>query len=42
MLTGRLMATALHILDRYLPAVLSVIYANDLPEEGVGRVEKAA
>jgi hypothetical protein len=36
---GRLMATTMAMLDIYLPAVLSVIYANELPKDAVQRVE---
>ena len=31
----RLMATTMAMLDRYLPAVLSVIYGNELPKDAV-------
>lgn len=35
----RMIGTAIHMLDVYLPAFLSVIYANDAPQEAIGRVE---
>lgn len=31
----RLLATTMLMLDRYLPAVLSVIYGNELPEDAI-------
>jgi hypothetical protein len=35
----RMISTTVNMLDTYLPALLSVIYANDLPKEAVARVE---
>lgn len=35
----RMIGTTLNMLDMYLPAFLSVIYANELPKDAVGRVE---
>lgn len=37
----RIICTALDMLDMYLPAILSVIYANELPEDAIHRVEAA-
>ncbi len=37
----RMIGTAINMLDMYLPAFLSVIYANELPKDAVGRVEAA-
>ena len=37
----RMISTAINMLDMYLPAFLSVIYANELPKDAVGRVEAA-
>jgi hypothetical protein len=37
---GRLMGTTLTMLDLYLPAFLSVIYGNELPEDAVAHIEK--
>ncbi len=37
----RMIGTAINMLDIYLPAFLSVIYANELPKDAVGRVESA-
>ena len=36
---GRLMGTTMAMLDRYLPAILSVIYGNELPKDAVKCVE---
>ena len=36
---GRMISTTLNMLDMYLPAFLSVIYANELPKDAIGRVE---
>lgn len=36
---GRLMGTTMAMLDIYLPAVLSVIYGNELPKDAVRHVE---
>ena len=41
-LVHRLVHTALAMLDRYLPAIMSVIYGNDEPKEAVCRVEALA
>lgn len=35
----RMIGTAINMLDMYLPAFLSVIYANELPRDAVQRVE---
>lgn len=35
----RMISTTLNMLDMYLPAFLSVIYANELPNDAIGRVE---
>jgi hypothetical protein len=35
----RLMGTTMSMLNMYLPAVLSVIYGNELPKDAVSRVE---
>jgi hypothetical protein len=35
----RLIGTTMSTLDMYLPAILSVIYGNDLPKDAVGYVE---
>jgi hypothetical protein len=37
----RMISTTLNMLDMYLPAFLSVIYANELPKDAIGRVEAA-
>ena len=37
---ARLFATSLAMLDRYLPAFLSVVYGNELPEEAIQVVEQ--
>jgi hypothetical protein len=37
----RLIGTTMAMLDRYLPAVLSVIYGNELPKDAIGCVEAA-
>lgn len=36
---GRLFGTTMWMLDTYLPAVMSVIYANELPQDAVRHVE---
>jgi hypothetical protein len=36
---GRLFGTTIAMLDLYLPAILSVIYGNELPEDAVRQVE---
>lgn len=36
---GRVMGTTIAMLDMYLPAVLSVIYGNELPEDAIRCVE---
>ena len=35
----RMIGAAVNMLDTYLPALLSVIYANELPKEAIARVE---
>jgi hypothetical protein len=35
----RMIGTAVNMLDTYLPALLSVIYANESPKEAIARVE---
>lgn len=35
----RLIGTALAMLDRYVPAVLSVVYGNELPEDAIRHAE---
>ncbi len=35
----RMIGAAVNMLDTYVPTLLSVIYANDLPKEAVARVE---
>lgn len=35
----RMMATAIYMLDMYLPAFLSVIYGNELPKDAIRCVE---
>lgn len=35
----RLISTAIAMLDMYLPAILSVIYGNELPKDAIRRVE---
>jgi hypothetical protein len=35
----RMIGTTVNMLDTYLPALLSVIYANESPKEAVSRVE---
>jgi hypothetical protein len=35
----RLIGTTLAMLDRYVPAFLSVIYGNELPKDAIGQVE---
>jgi hypothetical protein len=35
----RLIGTTIAMLERYLPAVLSVIYGNELPKDAIQRVE---
>lgn len=37
---GRTFGAAIVVLDRYLPALLSVIYGNELPVDAVRRVEQ--
>lgn len=37
----RLISTTLNMLDMYLPAFLSVVYANELPKDAIGRIEAA-
>lgn len=37
----RMIGTTINMLDMYLPAVLSVIYANELPQDAIRRVEGA-
>jgi hypothetical protein len=37
----RMISTAINMLDMYLPAFLSVIYANELPKDAIRRVEAA-
>lgn len=37
----RLIGTTMHMLDMYLPAFLSVIYGNELPEDAVRHVESS-
>ena len=39
---GRLMATTMAMLDIYLPAVLSVVYGNESPEDAVRHAEAGA
>lgn len=39
MVINRLMSTTLTMLDMYLPAVLSVIYGNELPKDAIRCVE---
>jgi hypothetical protein len=36
---GRLMGTTIAMLDMYLPAVMSVIYGNELPQDAIRCVE---
>jgi hypothetical protein len=36
---NRMIGAAVNMLDTYLPALLSVIYANELPKEAIARVE---
>ncbi|MCR4415026.1 MAG: YbjN domain-containing protein [Thermoguttaceae bacterium] len=38
----RLLGTALHVADRYLPALMSVVYGNELPKDAIEYVEGAA
>jgi hypothetical protein len=35
----RMIGTTVNLLDTYLPALLSVIFANELPKEAIARVE---
>jgi hypothetical protein len=35
----RMISAAIHVLDMYLPAFLSVVYANELPKDAIRRVE---
>ena len=35
----RMIGTTVNMLETYLPALLSVIYANELPKEAIARVE---
>jgi hypothetical protein len=37
----RLISTTINMLDLYLPAFLSVIYANEAPRDAIRRVEAA-
>ena len=37
--TDRMIGTTVNMLDTYLPALLSVIYANELPKEAIARAE---
>ena len=37
---ARLFGTGMALLDRYLPAVLSVIYGNELPRDAIRSVEQ--
>lgn len=39
-LVGRLIGTTLAMLDRYMPAILGVIYGNELPVDAIRRVEQ--
>jgi hypothetical protein len=36
----RLIGTAIYTADRYFPAFMSIIYANDLPKDAIERAEK--
>jgi hypothetical protein len=36
---ARMISTAINMLDMYLPAFLSVIYANELPKDAIQRAE---
>jgi hypothetical protein len=36
---NRMIGATVNMLDTYLPALLSVIYANELPKEAIARVE---
>jgi len=38
-LFGRLIAITLAMLERYVPAILSVVYGNELPANAIRRVE---
>ena len=38
----RLLGTTVHVLDRYFPAFMSIIYGNDLPEDAIAHVEHSA
>jgi hypothetical protein len=35
-----MICTTLAVMDKYLPAILSVIYGNEIPEDAVRRVEE--
>lgn len=39
MIIGRLIGTTIAMLDMYLPAVMSVIYGNELPQDAIRCVE---
>ena len=36
----RLIGTAVHSVDRYYPAVMSVVFGNELPEDAIRHVEQ--
>lgn len=38
----RMLGTAAHFVNLYFPAFMSIIYANEAPEEAVGRVDRMA
>ncbi len=40
-LVGRMLATSLHMMDRYLPGFMSIIFANESPKEAIQRAEAA-
>ena len=38
----RLIGTAVHMVDHYFPAVMSIVYGNELPEDAIRHVEQPA
>jgi len=38
----RLLGTAVHMVDRYFPAIMSIVYGNELPGDAIRHVEQTA
>jgi hypothetical protein len=36
----RLIGTTIHVMDRYFPAFMSIIYANELPQDAITLAEQ--